>query len=279
MSREPAATIVPVKKLLLVDDDAAVREAWSNYLAWHGYEVVEAADGLEALLAVKHERLAAVVLDLALPRLGGLDALKRIHRFDPSLPVVVVTGMPDPEVHRQAIALGALAVLTKPVASSELLIALGGAKQSPEGPTERSARSPSEGRPAPGETHGPGRVLVVDDDADVRAMLEDLLNGTGWQVRSVADGGAAVREIVQTPPDVVLLDNEMPKLRGIEALKTIRAVAPEVTVIMVSGTMDAESATRALALGAFDYIAKPIDPIYLAQSVRMALMMKQVERG
>src|SRR5260370_26692142 len=138
--REPAATSVPVKKLLLVDDDAAVREAWSNYLAWHGYEVVEAADGLEALLAVKHERLAAVVLDLALPRLGGLDALKRIHRFDPSLPVVVVTAMPGPEVHRPPITLGALAVLTKPVASPELLIALGGAKQSPERTTERNAR-------------------------------------------------------------------------------------------------------------------------------------------
>src|SRR5260370_41436935 len=77
MSREPAATIVPVKKLLLVDDDAAVREAWSNYLAWHGYEAVEAADCLEALLAVKHELLAAGLLALALPRLGRVASLHR----------------------------------------------------------------------------------------------------------------------------------------------------------------------------------------------------------
>ena len=120
-------------------------------------------------------------------------------------------------------------------------------------------------------------VLVVDDDAELRAMLEELLLVKGWQVRSVADGASAVREIIQAPPDVVLLDTEMSGLGGIEALRTIRAVAPDTAVIMVSGAADVDTAKRALALGAFDYVAKPVDPIYLTYSVGTALTMKRVE--
>src|SRR5207302_9975363 len=70
-------------------------------------DLVEAANGLEALLQVKRSRPAGVVLDLLMPRLGGLDALKRIRTFDPAIRIVVITGSPDPELVRQAKALGA----------------------------------------------------------------------------------------------------------------------------------------------------------------------------
>jgi DNA-binding NtrC family response regulator len=260
------------RRVLVADDDAAVRELVAENLAREGYEVLQAANGLETLRHVKRARPAAVVLDLGMPRLGGLDALRLISAFDPAIAVVVVTGETDPEIHRKALALGARAVHVKRMTPPALLPALGasaGAAAVAEEP-EAAARPGSEPRAAATP------VLVVDDDPEVRATLEEFLAGRGYQVRSVADGAAAVRAIVKEAPAVVLLDIRMPGLSGLEALQTIRAVAPECLVIMVSGEADLEVARSALAHGAYDYVGKPVDFEYLAQSLQTALMMKRL---
>jgi DNA-binding NtrC family response regulator len=114
-------------------------------------------------------------------------------------------------------------------------------------------------------------VLVVDDDADLRALLEEFLVGRGHRVRSESDATSALRAIVSRAPAVVLLDIEMPGLRGVDALPAIRALAPATAVIMISGVDDADLAKQALARGAFDYIVKPPDLNYLAQSLQAAI--------
>lgn len=258
MAEQPQGRMV-----LVADDDAAWRRATAEYLRQQGFEVVEASNGLEALRQVDVLRPAAVVLDLMMPRLGGLDALKPIRAMNPAITVVVVTGVEDPELHRQALALGATRALLKPVAPAELLAALGSQARAQE--------------PLPGPSAGPaaaGHVLVVDDEAQTRAMLTELLTQQGYRVRSAADGAAAVRAVLNAAPDVVLLDIAMPGLGGIEALTAIRAIAPEVKVIMVSGQGDLDLAKRALAYGAFDYITKPVDPAYLTVSLQVALAWK-----
>lgn len=270
------SAVGPRKKVLVVDDEVEVREVLTEYLAVQGFEVLEAGNGLEALLHVKHARPAAVVLDLGMPRLGGLEALKRIRKFDPAIAVVIATGQLDDDVRRQAVALGARAVFPKPVELSDLLAALGGVGKPAQGSTpalEKRPAPPARSLPPVGSQ---GKILVIDDDPDIRAMLEEFLTVSGHQVISAADGVAGVREIVQGAPDVALLDIDMPGLSGLEALPAIRAVAPDVVVIMVSGMANVEVAKRALALGAFDYVVKPVDLAYLTQSLQTALTMKRV---
>ena len=122
-----------------------------------------------------------------------------------------------------------------------------------------------------------GRVVVVDDDRDSREMLNEFAALKGYTVQAVASGAEAVQTVAENPPDVVLLDIEMPGLAGTDALIAIRAVAPDVKVIMVSGTSDVALAQRELAHGAFDYVTKPVDLEHLAQSMESAVMMKQLE--
>jgi CheY-like chemotaxis protein len=263
------------KKVLVADDEAEVREVLTEYLAVQGFEVLEAGNGLETLLQVKRARPEAVVLDLAMPRLGGLEALKRIRAFDPAITVVIASGRLDDGVRRQAMALGARAVLVKPLELADLLAALGGAERPVQAAT--ASRETRPGSPEPRVTAtGPGaKVLVIDDDPDMRTMLEEFLTESGHHVILAADGVSALRE-VQSAPDVALLDIAMPGLSGLDALPAIRAVAPDVVVIMVSGTANAEDAKRALALGAFDYVVKPVDLAYLTQSLQTALTMKRL---
>ncbi len=262
------------RTVLVADDDADLRETIAEYLRAQGFEVVEAANGLEALAQVRQVRPAGVVLDLRMPRLGGLDAIKQIRDFDRGVTVVVVTGVKDPELQRQALALGAARVLLKPVALADLVAALGTPEAQPGG-TRETPKPPFGASAVPSA----GRILVVDDEAEIREMLEELLTQKGYQTRSAADGATAVRAVLDEALDVILLDIAMPRLGGVEALTAIRAIAPDVKVIMVSGQSDLELAKRALAYGAFDYVAKPIDLAYLSLSVEAALAWKGLAAG
>jgi CheY-like chemotaxis protein len=255
--------------VVVVEDDPDLLEIYVTYLEGKGFSVARAANGLEALLQIKRLRPTSVVMDLLMPRLGGLEALRRIKAFDPSIRVVIVTGAEDPALPQQALALGASAVLKKPVEHEALLAAL--TAVSPSGSPVADAPKTVAAVPPTGPVLA-GRVLVVDDEAEIRALLEEYLAPKGYRVRSVADGAAALREVIDEAPDVILLDVDMPRLGGIEALTAIRGIAREVRVIMISGKASLEIAKLALAYGAFDYIAKPFDLDHLSEVVAAAFL-------
>lgn len=265
------------RRVLIVEDEDDLREVFSEYLAGRGFEVLEARNGLEALLQAKRGRPDAIVLDLLLPRLGGVDALKRIRAFDPSVTVVVVTGAEDAELHRRARSLGAAAILVKPVRLESLLASIG--RPDPAGAVGTAALvvDSAQGSAPSASTAPGGRVLVIDDEPEVRAVLEELLTEHGYEACSAADASSGLRAILHAAPDVVLLDIEMPGLRGSDALIAISAIAPAVKVIMVSGTADAHLAQRTLGHGAFDYVTKPVDTQYLMRSVAAAVTMKRLD--
>jgi DNA-binding response OmpR family regulator len=266
-----------VRRVVIADDDSEVRELLTEYLGRHGWQVFEAVNGLEALLHVKRHHPHAVLLDLRMPRLGGLETLKRIRAFDRTITVVILSGNLDPELRREAEAIGAAALLDKPVELRGVLAALDGASSTVTPVAVTAAASSAVPAPAVVARPSPARtVLVVDDDADIRAMLEEFLVTKGYHARSVADGAAAVRELVAAPADLVLLDIDMPGLKGTDALPTLRAVAPRAAIIMISGTTDEEPAKRALAAGAFDYVTKPIDFVHLIDAIETALAMHDI---
>src|SRR5437016_1982145 len=142
----------------------------------HGFEVLTAGNGLEALLHVKRQRPAVVVLDLVMPRLGGLEALKRIRSFHPEAKVVIVSGRLDDEVRRQALALGVAGVLEKPVSLPDLLRALGEPERPARTPTARLGESaPEREQRAVTPAAAPGQILIVDDEPGICAMLSEFL--------------------------------------------------------------------------------------------------------
>jgi two-component system alkaline phosphatase synthesis response regulator PhoP len=101
------------KKLLIVDDDDDVRASLRCALEGFG-EIVEASDGAGALKAIGEERPSAVVLDISLPGLGGLEVLRAAKQSRPGLAVVMLTGEKDLEVARECLEAGARSYVTKP---------------------------------------------------------------------------------------------------------------------------------------------------------------------
>jgi CheY-like chemotaxis protein len=104
-----------------------------------------------------------------------------------------------------------------------------------------------------------GRVLVVDDEAQVCEMVRDALVEFGYEVAVASGGPEALGLMSSFGPDAVLLDVLMPGMPGAEVLARLRQDHPGVAVVMLTGNQDQQAARRLLANGAFDYVRKPFD--------------------
>jgi len=116
------------------------------------------------------------------------------------------------------------------------------------------------------------RILVVDDEVEVCNTLKKFLASKGYEVYTALDGETAVSKTKEVRPHIVLLDIIMPGMGGIDTLKEIKKVDPTIGVIMVTAVTDEELAKRALELGAYEYITKPIDLNYLETVVMVKMV-------
>jgi len=117
----------------------------------------------------------------------------------------------------------------------------------------------------------PKRILVVDDEPEVRQLMEHFLTERGYEVRLAENGRLGLLALDTFRPDVVLLDMHMPEMDGLETLKRIAAREPSLPVIMVTVNDDVETTTRLLQLGAADYVPKPFNLEYLEQAINIQL--------
>jgi DNA-binding NtrC family response regulator len=117
-----------------------------------------------------------------------------------------------------------------------------------------------------------GKILVVDDEADIRRLLQEILSEEGYDVETAADGAQARAARSREHPDLVLLDIWMPDVDGITLLREWSAGAMDgCPVVMMSGHGTVETAVEATRLGAFDYIEKPVSLAKLLRIVQRAL--------
>jgi nitrogen regulation protein NR(I) len=114
------------------------------------------------------------------------------------------------------------------------------------------------------------RILIVDDQLPVIAAFEHLLTSQGYQVTTARHGMAALAEIQRQPPDLVVMDIQMPGLNGLEIFQQIKRSHPKLPVVFMTGKGNMQTAIDATRLGAFDYQLKPFDP---------AEMIRIIERG
>jgi PAS domain S-box-containing protein len=199
---EAAALSAPT--VLVIDDDANVRELMMRYLSREGFRIETAANGTEGLQRARELQPDAITLDVMMPGMDGWAVLSSL-KADPDLadiPVVILTIVDNRNL---GFALGASDYLTKPIDYKRLTTLL-------------NKYCPEEKRTAPTA----GRVLVVDDDLDARTLLQRLLEREGWLVVQAENGQVAIDQVEQQAPDLILLDLMMPEMDGFQFIHALR---------------------------------------------------------
>jgi len=115
------------------------------------------------------------------------------------------------------------------------------------------------------------RILIIDDEGNIRRMLRALLESEGWEVDDAGSAEAGVIRVGEAPPEVILLDLALPGMSGLEALGPLQEMAPGTPIVMMSGEATLAHAVEATRRGAFHFVEKPLHPEALLLTLRSAL--------
>jgi DNA-binding NtrC family response regulator len=118
------------------------------------------------------------------------------------------------------------------------------------------------------------KLVVIDDDPAGGRLLAAIFAGEGLSVSIAADGARGLELAAAEHPDAVVLDLHLPDLDGLEVLERLLARAPGLPVVMLTAHTEVKTAVRAIRLGAFDYMTKPVDPDGIVVTVRRALELR-----
>jgi len=268
----PASEAQPERRsprLLLIDDNAPVRETFGYILQRAGFHVTEAAGGVDGLRQLRETPPDLVLTALEMPDLSGWEVAREANRLHPDLPIVLVTGNPDALEVEPNLRGAVRAVLLKPFGARQLLDVVGGLAA--ERPTRRVRFRMQTGRQL--------SVLLVEDNAGDARLIQEFLRGNPVARLVWADSLATAQSHLAQPDlDLVLLDLGLPDSQGLDTVARIVRRHPTLPVIVLTGRQDGGLALAALTAGAEDYLVKgAIEPGVLVRSIQYAYERKRAE--
>jgi two-component system, sensor histidine kinase and response regulator len=256
------------RRVLVVDDNDHARAVIVDMLISMTFAAAAVESGMAALEEIKRAaeagtRYDIIFMDWQMPQMDGIETTRRIKAMGltPMPHIVIITAYGREEVIREAEEAGIEDVLIKPVSSSILFdtaMHLLGAYRTQERDAVET-RSPNTDNPT--GIRG-ANILLVEDNELNQEVASEILRSAGCSVAVAADGEIAIRKIMETPYDLVLMDMQMPVMDGVTATQEIRKLPRFASLPIIAMTANAmkEDKERCLAAGMNDYIMKPIDP-------------------
>jgi len=275
--------------ILVVDDDSCIRELITKNLIHVGYKVDTVKDGADAWKALNDVSYNLLITDHKMPRVTGLELIKKLRSEDMTLPVILISGTMPTEELRWHPWLNIDVMLSKPFTVAELLDAvekilgtlietpfadlmlypekLAAALKTVETPkTEEQTIAPIRK-----QTNLHQRILVVDDDQDVRQLSVDVLIDAGYDVEGVKDGVAGWETLRAHGYDLVITDNKMPRMTGIEMIEKLRSARIAVPIIMATGNLPTYEFARKPWLKPDATLQRPFSNDDLLETVKSVL--------
>ena len=234
--------------ILLVEDDPSIRVLVEEILASAGYNLLAAETGDRAIqLADEYEGdIHLLLTDVILPNMGGKEIAARIAVVRPEIKVLFMSGYMGDTASGSGSLEPGVEFLQKPFTPDALCEKIGGLLS-----TSSLIR----------------RVLVVDDDASLRNLLAQTLEGAGFETFTAGDGREARMQIEKHLIDVVVTDLAMPGEEGMELIRALKKRQPDLKIVAMSGAFGSEVLRAARALGAHISLIKPISKETILQSM------------
>lgn len=229
-------------RVLMIDDDAALAERLKAEADTWGFRMKFASSLVEARSRLSLHAPDVVLLDLSFPAAeeDGLSLLRELTEQSPDLPVIVFTGRGSLADRLAVSRLGARQFLHKPASTKQIFHAIT--------------------RVLPKPQTLEAKVLIVDDDSGMLAVLSNLLTPWGIEAVQLNEPQQFWQVLVASSPNLVLLDLEMPQVSGLELCQVVRQDAQwgDLPILVVTAHTDAAALQQAFAAGADDFITKPV---------------------
>jgi len=246
-----------LRDLLVVDDDPNILELAKMLLAPFSYAVDVFLSPEEALAVSEGRTYDVVLADLNFPgAMSGLDLISAVRRRNPEQPVVAMSASQDAAMWEQVLKLGVGGIVAKPLDTTELVAVL--------------ERAFSRRRP---------QLLLVDDSHLARRVFKRFFENRGFAVTVVSGVQAAIDQIEQSVPEVIVSDLHLDDGVGVDVLQHVHDHHPDVRVILMSAAPEADMVIRAHRLNVFDFVNKSEDPRYLLRSVERVVLRHQLDTG
>jgi PAS domain S-box-containing protein len=242
--------------VLVVEDQAEVREYAAVALRAYGYQVMEAANAEEALLICEREgeRIDLILTDVVMPGLSGRELADRLKTLRPGIKVLFMSGHTDDMIVHHGVLRKEAEFIQKPFGPGQLAMKVREILMAPD-------------RPA--------RIVVADDEAGVRSFLRLVLESAGYQVMEAPNGKLALQEARAGRVDLVITDLVMPEQEGIETIRALHRDVPGVGIIAISGALGPQFLEVARMLGAQAVLSKPVSAELLLAKVAEVLKSRR----
>ena len=242
------------KKILVIDDEADIREIVRLYLIEEGFEVVEAENGQDGILTAQREQPDLIILDIMMPGINGFEVAKHL-KDDPNthdIPIVILSVLAQDSQYRH----GILDYISKPFRQEELVGIIRKIFEKVDGRSNRKS------------------VLIVDDDPDIVDIIAICLKDNNIIPEKAYNGLDALEKIKTKAIDLILLDINMPGMNGFEVIKQLKSDKKtcDIPVVVLTGTYIAEDDKKhGLTLGVAKYLTKPFSADDLVKEIKACL--------
>lgn len=224
-------------RILVVDDDSEAADSLAELFEMEGHEVTVAYDGNAAIEAYREQDFDIAFMDIMMPGKNGVESFFEIRKLRPEAKVYMMTGFSVEQLIQQAIAHGAMGILSKPVDLNKVLGMLDDVK------------------PA-------GMILVAEDDPDFGPQLCEVITASGYTCKLARDGREAIEFAANNRVEVMILDLKLPVVDGIEVYSALKDKGAAIPTIVITGHAadypDMISAMRDVQVTGV--LNKPFDP-------------------
>ena len=220
--------------ILVVDDLKSMRLTLGGILEDEGYDVVMAENGYQAIEAAKQTSFDLIFMDIKMPGINGVQTFREVKKINPRAAVIMMTAYSVEELIREAVEEGAYAVVYKPFDIEKIVNII-----------ESALRKTL--------------ILIVDDSFADRGTLKAILEERGYSVVTASTGAEAVARVKEKRFDIIFLDVKLPDTDGAQLFEQVKAIDPQVAVILMTGYSEEELVKRAISHGAYTCIYKPFN--------------------